>query len=262
MHSNGTATRMWALHGPTLTIDVAELVLGGTGKVTVPVPSFVIQHPRGLVLFDTGFAPDALDDPRSYYPAVADIVTINIEEQQLLVNQLDAIGFSARDVTHVVVSHAHYDHTGGLYLFPQAKFYIGTGDLQYAFWPSAAETVVFRRDDLDKTRGFDWHQVPGDLDLFGDGSVVLLHMPGHTPGNKSLLVRLPSRTFLLAGDTVHLRAALNGPVPTPWDYSTSDARTSIDRLITVRDSLQAELWISHDPEDGALYKYSPPSVFE
>ncbi|MEN2738664.1 N-acyl homoserine lactonase family protein [Microbacterium sp. X-17] len=251
-----TATRIWGLHGPTITLDLGELVVGGSGEITIPVPSFVIEHPRGIVLFDTGFTPEAFGDPMSVYSLLVDVVTIRITESQLLVNQLEAIGFSPTQVTHVVVSHAHQDHTGGLFLFPDAKFYIGAGDLQYAFWPNASDEGIIRRPDLEKTRGFAWHQVPGDLDLFGDGSVVILDMPGHTPGNKSLLVRLPDRTMILAGDTVHVRSALETGMPTPYDYSSKDARLSIERLVMLRDAHDAEVWVNHDPADGEHFGFA------
>ena len=65
---------------------------------------------------------------------------------------------------------------------------------------------MFRREDLDPTRSFDWRFFSGDFDLFGDGSIVILHMPGHTPATRSVLVRLANHTFLLAIDTAHLRS--------------------------------------------------------
>lgn len=86
-----------------------------------------------------------------------------------------------------------------------------------------AASVSFRTADVEATRGFAWNEVNGDLDLFGDGSMIFLSMPGHTPGNRSVQVRLPNRTVLLTGDTVHLRSAMEGDLPMASDYSTCRA---------------------------------------
>ncbi|MEX5634024.1 N-acyl homoserine lactonase family protein [Parafrankia sp. FMc2] len=257
MISPGNATKMWALHGPTMTLDAGIVMVGGAGTVTIPDPCYVIRHPRGLVLFDTGLAPEAQQDPVAVYGDLALHVGMNFPEDQKLDNQLAAIGFGLRDITHVVCSHTHLDHTGGLHLFPHAKFYAGAGDLRYAFWPDALDAGLYRRHDLEATRGFDWTHVHSDLDLFGDGSIVILHMPGHTPGNLSLLVRLTGTTFLLTADTVHLRASLDNIVPAPADYNSYDAKRSIERLAHLRDSLDATVWIGHDPEDAKDFSFAP-----
>jgi len=91
--------------------------------------------------------------------------------------------------------------------------------------------------------------VVGDYDLFGDGSIVMLSLPGHTPGNAGLLVQLPGETIILTGDTVHLRANIEWTMPMGGDHNTSDATNSIRRLQQLRDSFDAKVWIAHDPED-------------
>ncbi|MGH6644243.1 MAG: N-acyl homoserine lactonase family protein, partial [Bradyrhizobium sp.] len=166
------------------------------------------------------------------------------------------LGYAPSDVTHVIMSHAHWDHTGGMYLFPHARFFIGEGELQYAYWPLPA-APLFRREDLEPTRGFDWTFFTGDLDLFADGSIVILHMPGHTPGNSSVLVRLKHHSFLLAIDTAHLRSGYAGDRPMPSDWNTLLAVQSIRRLKQLADSTQATVWISHDPDDWAQFRHAP-----
>ncbi len=249
----GEATRLWALDGATFTLDSGLLVVGVEGTVTIPVPTFLIEHPRGLVLLDTGIVPAAADDPRSIYGELADEIQIAFTPEQRVDRQIEALGFRTADVTHVLVSHSHFDHTGGLHLFPQAQFYIGAGDLPYAFWPMPAASVFFRTADVEATRGFAWNEVNGDLDLFGDGSIIFLSMPGHTPGNRSVQVRLRNRTVLLTGDTVHLRSAMEGDLPMASDYNTLQSVQSVRRLRQLQHSLDAELWIAHDPQDWQQY---------
>lgn len=247
------ATRLWALDGATFTVDTGLLVVNGSGEITIPVPTFLIEHPRGLVLFDTGVVPHASVDPEGVYGELAEHINIAFTPEQRVDRQIESLGFKTEDVTHVVVSHAHFDHTGGLYLFPNAKFFIGAADLPYAYWPMPAAQAFFRTADFDPTRAFRWNQIDGDHDLFGDGSITVLSMPGHTPGNSSLMVRLPSQTFMLTGDTVHVRAALENELPMASDFSTKQSVDSIRRLAQLSEANDAELWIAHDPEDWAKY---------
>lgn len=249
----GEATRLWALDGATFTLDSGILVVHAEGEVTIPVPTFLIEHPKGLVLFDTGIVPEAADDPRAVYGDQADHIQIAFTQEQRVDRQIEAAGFRVDQVTHVLVSHSHFDHTGGLHLFPNAQFYIGAGDLQYAFWPMPAASAYFRPPDIEATRAFAWNQILGDFDLFGDGSIIFLDMPGHTPGNRSLQVRLPHRTVLLTGDTVHLRSALEEEVPMGSDYNTLQAVQSVRRLRQLQSSLDAQVWIAHDPEDWQMF---------
>lgn len=251
--ATGTIKRLWALDGATLTLDSGLLVLGAAGEVTIPVPTFLIEHDRGLVLFDTGIVPEASVDPDGVYGELAEHVGLRFTPEQRVDRQIEGLGYKTSDVTHVVLSHAHFDHSGGMYLFPQAKFYIGAADLPYAFWPHPAASVFFRRPDIEATRSFDWHPLAGDHDLFGDGSITVLAMPGHTPGNSSLLVRLPDRYFMLTADTVHLRSALTDTLPMGSDYNTRESVESIRRLRQLSESHDAHIWIAHDPEDWKAF---------
>lgn len=234
-------------------MDAGALVAGATGAVTFPVPSFLIEHPRGLVLFDTGIATAAADDPRAVFGDMAEATDLTFTSEQRVDRQIEALGYRTADVTDVLVSHSHFDHTGGLHLFPEAAFHIGRGDLEYARAPRPEAAHYFRPDDLDPTRDFRWNEVSGDFDLFGDGTVVLVHMPGHTPGNASLLLRLPNRNVLLTGDTVHLRSALTDELPMPSDHDVDRAVRSVARLKKLARDLDAMTWIAHDPEDWAEF---------
>lgn len=252
--TTATATRLWALEGPTFTLGADFLVLHEPGVVTIPVPCFLIEHPRGLVLFDTGIIMEASEDPLSVYsPQTLAFNNLAYSPEQRVDRQIEALGFSVTDVTHVVVSHLHDDHTGGLKLFPHADIYIGAGELPHAYWPHPPQRNLFRYRDIDPTRGFNWHELADDHDLFGDGSIVVLRLPGHTPGSSGLLVRLPSRNLILTGDAVHLRAAIEKTMPMGGDWNTSESVRSIRRMVQLSKSIPAEIWIGHDPQDWAHY---------
>lgn len=257
--SLGVARRMWALDSPTLTVDASTLMYGLSGTLTIPMAAFLIEHPRGLVLFDTGPAPEAIDDPASVYGTeMAEALGISGTREQRIDNQIRALGYRTKDITHVIASHLHFDHSGGLHLFPDATFYIGEGEFPFAHFPEPIGAFCYMPDQLSRIRGFAWREVPGtDLDLFGDGSMVILFMPGHTPGELSLKVRLASRTFILAGDAVHLRAALEQEYHFPIDADTKQATRTLRRLKRLRESEQATVWISHDPDDWAEFERAP-----
>lgn len=248
-----TANRMWVLAGATMTLDKGIMVVGASGEVTIPTPSFLVEHPRGLVLFDTGLSPEAVADPEGVYGPLAAAVGLHFTEELQLEAQLADAGFKTSDVTHVVISHSHFDHIGALKLFPEAKIFIGAEDLAYPYWPLPAASVYYRTADLDVCRSFDWQPLDRDHDLFGDGSIRILRLPGHTPGSTGSVVRLPDRTYVLTGDAVHLREALAEDLPMGGDWSTLDSVRSLRRLKQVAAANDARVWILHDPDDWTEY---------
>ena len=259
MHHLGTATRLWALDSPTFTVPASMVMAGLEGEITIPTPAYLIEHPRGLILFDTGIVPDAIEDPHAVYGGLADLLGLNGTPDQRLDRQIEALGYRLSDVTHVVASHLHSDHSGGLYLFPEAKLYAGLGELPHAHWPTVTP-YAFHPADFEDIPQRRWTEIPGcDIDLFGDGSITILFTPGHTPGELSLVVRLPSRNFVLTGDTVHIRAALEDETPYPADTDAIAAVQSLRRLKLIRDTADATVWITHDPEDWAEYDHAPHS---
>ncbi|NMO03083.1 N-acyl homoserine lactonase family protein [Gordonia sp. TBRC 11910] len=246
-----TARRLIPLAGASITLDSGLITMGTHGPLTVPIPTFLIEHDRGLVLFDTGLVPDAWNDPRSVYGDLVDIFSLDCPPENTLENQIVAAGYQLSDVTHVVISHSHFDHTGGMYLFPNAEFYMSEVDIRYAFWPDPPFRGFYRPADFEPTRDFSWNPLREDLDLFGDGSLVLYQTPGHTPGEISLLVGLESQKFLITGDTVHLRSGVAYECPCPVDYNGHQAIESIQRIKQLASSQQARIWVLHDPEDWA-----------
>jgi glyoxylase-like metal-dependent hydrolase (beta-lactamase superfamily II) len=120
-------------------------MVGGQGQVPVPVPNFLIEHPRGLVLFDTGLVPETATDPQGIYGPVADDAGIAMTPDQQVDSQARALGYRTDDVAHVLVSHSHFDRTGGVPLFPGAELYSGRGELPDAYWPMWSGSPTTRR---------------------------------------------------------------------------------------------------------------------
>jgi glyoxylase-like metal-dependent hydrolase (beta-lactamase superfamily II) len=263
---SATAQKLWALPGALLTTRAPELRAGtvqrGERAIQIPCPSFLIQHERGLVLFDTGVSPKGIADPGAYYGELAARLNLQFTPDLAVDAQLGGLGYRPAQVRFVIPSHLHFDHAGGLYLFPDATFLLGAGEMPYAYWPPPSQRATFVLEDLVPIRGFHWVELPGDHDLFGDGSVAILRTPGHTPGEVSLLVRLPNRTVILTGDTCHYGLELEHGMTVAGMVSADEwqASASIRRLQLIRDGLGAEVWINHDPEHWAQRPHAPEAI--
>jgi N-acyl homoserine lactone hydrolase len=255
--SRATANKLIALTGATISMMESQLMMGGRDVVLdIPIPSFLVEHPKGLVLFDTGCNPQVVVDPEGYWGrATKFLKNIRFTREQVVDEQVKLHGYKPSDVKYVVASHLHLDHSGGLALFPQAQFLIMKGELPYAYWPDRKARNGFILNDLLPTRGFDWKELTGDTDIFGDGSLTVLKTTGHTPGECSLLVRLKNESIVLTGDTIHVRPQLDSLAAMDSDYDQADASASIKRLKDMKERGEARLWISHAPEDWVEYPH-------
>lgn len=196
-----------------------------------PVNVYVIEHRDGLVLFDTGQDRASVTYP-GYFPSgllmgpLYRMSRFDMAANQILSALLDGIGYSARDVSKVVLSHLHGDHIGGLREVSQAELLVSRAEWETlsGSWPELAG-VMRRHIELP---GLRWRQIelapihdpalaPFDMghDLFGDGSLVLVPTPGHTVGSMSLIVRRAARpTLALVGDlTYDVRLLERSDVP-------------------------------------------------
>jgi N-acyl homoserine lactone hydrolase len=252
--AEGRANKVWGLDGAVATVEASALVVGQTGQVRIPFPTFLVEHPRGLVLVDTGLAPEAVGRPNAFYGAMAAAVDFRFEREHCVDRQILMRGYRVEDVTDVVITHAHIDHTGGIRMFPHARLHIGALDLAYALHPAPEDTLLYRADDFTPTLAQGWNTVRRDHDLLGDGAIVLLQMPGHTPGNLSVLVRLADRTVLLSGDTVHLQVALDDELYMHGDFDEPAAVTSVRRLKEIARAEDAVVWIAHDPQQWERFR--------
>lgn len=248
-----TVRRVWALDAPELTVDCGVLMLGTGGENdTIPAPAFLIEHDEGLMLFDTSLATAGAGDPAAAYGELAAAFAIEFPEQYRLDRQIEALGYKTTDVRRIVLSHMHFDHTGGLDLFPHAQGFIGAGELRYARTPRTLDAPFFRAEDIEAAGRIAWNEVPAgyDHDVFGDGSVVLLSLHGHTPGTLGLKLRLPDEsTLVLSSDAAHKRASVDLSIGMPFDVDSVNKHSSLQKLKLLTTQPGTTVWISHDPHD-------------
>jgi len=256
--------KMWQLSVGAIELDkgfMTAMVDVGT-KIKIPVPAYVIQHPRGLVLFDTGMNQATADGNCANYWGQGLCGAFNSIQgrDEVIDRQLKSIGFSAEDVKYVVYSHFHLDHAGNIKMFPNARHVVQKAELRAAWWPEKFQRAAYVLKDFDTTRDYDFIQVEGDFDLFGDGTLVLLDTQGHTQGHQSLQVTLKNTgTVLLAADAIYTAENEAGVIP-GITWNTNASMRAIDRLKQIRDARQGQIWYSHDAAQHAAN--AKTSVFD
>jgi len=175
--------------------------------VQLPVSCFLLRHGQGNVLFDTGCHPAVADNPEDHWGGMARAMKPIFEADQTLIAELEKIGITPSDIDVVVNSHLHTDHCGCNAFFKNATFIAHARELETARDP-AMEGLGYFRNDWDQPMGVD--AIESERDLFGDGRVVIVPLPGHTPGHVGALAGLErSGTFLLAADALPMREVLD-----------------------------------------------------
>jgi glyoxylase-like metal-dependent hydrolase (beta-lactamase superfamily II) len=221
---------------------------GAHGKLRVPVPVFLIDHPKGRVLFDTGLHPDVQHDPRGRLGVLAGVFPAEFHPGDEVVARLAVRDVSADRVDCVILSHLHFDHAGGLATLPNARVVVQRREWAAGHDPDLAAALSFAAHDFD--HGHDVQLVDGEHDLFGDGRVVCLPTHGHTPGHQSLRVRLDGGEVVLTADACYLRRTLEEEHLPPQPYDRDAMLASIRRLRALRDA-GARVVLGHDADAWA-----------
>jgi len=204
----------------------------GFKSVRFPILSVLIERDHDLVLFDTGIGTRINEEmrPPIYWGNLffhRCVMRTQFDPQRdALVYQLPKLGFKPEDVKNVIVSHLHWDHAGGMRDFPQAHFFVGRREWNFAsglsgvpLFKNAFIKEQFSGAGLDIELIETDHRKPfknfqASYDLFGDGSMVLVDMPGHSSGLMGLYVTMPSgRRFLFSADTFYFPEGLEQRMP-------------------------------------------------
>lgn len=219
---------------------------------TMSVPCFLIRHPKGILLWETGLGDAIADRPNGidFAPGIHGSVRVN------LVDQLKALGLKLSDIDYLAFSHWHIDHTGNAHLFGNATWILQRRELAAATGPtpppfeSLAAVSAYRNARI--------RLVDGDTDVFGDGSVRLLLLPGHTPGHQALQLRLPhAGVVLLSGDLYHSREARRLRRVPKVNVDRAATLASMERFEAIAARTHARVVIQHDPRDVALLPHFP-----
>jgi len=172
-----------------------------------PVSSALMRHRQGNVLFDTGCHPSVVEHGEERWGSLMKVMTPLMRAEDTLLPNLACVGVNPDDIDVVVNSHFHPDHCGCNQFFKNATIMVHAREIEAASAP-AAETAGYLRADWDHGQRTD--AVNSDRDVFGDGRLVLIPLPGHTPGTMGATVNLDrDGSFLLVSDAVSLRENLD-----------------------------------------------------
>jgi N-acyl homoserine lactone hydrolase len=195
---------------------------------------YLVKHDGDYLLWDTGHAMTA--------PNVAPKVSV--------VDQLAQLGLKPEQIKYVGISHYHADHTGQVASFPGATLLIGAREWDAITAPKPAEGVNYKPFEHWAKGEGKLEALAVDKDVFGDGTVIVLRTPGHTPGHQSLLVKLPQMgPVMITGDAVHFRENWDSDGVPVFNYDRAQTVASIERLKKITANLKATVIIQHDKRD-------------
>ncbi|MBT6095998.1 MAG: N-acyl homoserine lactonase family protein [Rhodospirillaceae bacterium] len=225
--SSVTQLNCGRLHG-----DIAMFEAGTEGRVTLPVSTWLVRHPKGTVLFDCGM-PASFVGRTERTDKVSTFLEIECSAGDTVGEQLQAHDQDPGRVDFVVVSHLHFDHVGGLAMIPNATLVIQRSEWDAGMSEEGASR--YTREDFDL--GHKLKLLDGEYDIFGDDSVVCIPTPGHTVGHQSLRVRHTSgRQVVLTSDCCYFARTLDdGALPT-FGHDLDQQRDSLAQLRKLRDA--------------------------
>lgn len=202
---------------------------------------YVISHPKGNLMWDAGLPeqlviPEPYDEPSGVY---------RIQRPDSLVNQLKSIGLKIDDFQYFAMSHSHFDHTGHANYMKNATWIVQENEYNSVLGDGLAQkdaSVVA----LKKVK-----KITGDYDIFGDGTVVIKYMPGHTIGHQVLYVEVSGleKPILLTGDLYHFEENRKNKGVPSFNYNVKQTLESMEKFEAFAKEKNAEVIIQHSPED-------------
>lgn len=224
--------------------DLAMLMTGGEGRVRLPIPSVVIEHPKGVAVFDTGLHASLAHDTARLRSS-ADLFDVTMAPSDALGPQLQALDVDPSAVRFLINSHLHFDHCGGNEAVPNATLLI-----QRPEWDAGHVDKLIARDVYNPA-DFDFGQqtelLAGEHDVFGDGSVRCVPTYGHTAGHQSLVVRTDRHEYVFCGDTCYFKRTLEENLLPSFGYNLEAQAKTLDWLRSAQRA-GAQLVFGHDAE--------------
>lgn len=226
----------------------------GVAKSLV-VPCYLIRHPKGDLIWDTGVPQSLADKPAS--AAGGETITV----ARKLTDQLKELGLTPADIEFVSVSHSHFDHIGNAGLFAASTWIVDPKERAHAFRPAARADAGFAA--YSALEGAKTIEIKGDgpYDVFGDGSVTVVPAHGHTPGHTVLMVRLAKAgPVILTGDLWHIAESRpNRRVPR-FNFDRAETLKTMDKVEALARETKARVVLEHVPEDFAAMPKFPQAL--
>jgi N-acyl homoserine lactone hydrolase len=261
--------RLYSFTSGALTVP-KSLLQGGAPStpLQVPVGFFVIRHPKGNVLFDTGNNDRIITEPGYWGAFIQGLNPVRTADVAIDV-QLGKIGLRPDDIAYVVVGHMHLDHGGNVGKFPNSTLVVQKDEIRNAFWPEPGTGGPYIPGDFMMLRadpGSAWPnrykmiQLEGDLDIFTGNSVVVKRWVGHTPGSQMMIVRLPrTGTVILTSDNVYFRENVTKNLlpDVSLAYSPTGIMNGYQWIREMQAREKADFFTAHDADAFKAMKKAP-----
>lgn len=257
----GVAERLYRLDcGHSLANDESVWTPGKNVGRSIEFSStcWLIKHGDAWLLWDTGVPESTLNDPKGW-STLPKLIVYHLDKS--LTSQLAEIGLKPGDITYVAISHTHGDHIGNVDLFPDATVLIQRAEYNWIHSSNGPneninQLMALARKLLGTPKKL--QLLDGDTDVFGDGSVVLISTPGHTPGSQSLLVHLKKSGFIiLSGDVAHSAENLQNDVVPALNTDRAQSIASMDEIKRLIATYKATIFINHDKQQTDTLKLLP-----
>jgi N-acyl homoserine lactone hydrolase len=258
---SGVADRLYRIDcGHSLANDESVWTPGQNIGKSIEFSStcYLIRHGGSSLMWDTGVPEATIGDPKGW-STLPKLIVYHLD--RTITSQLAEIGLKTSDIDYVAISHTHGDHIGNVKLFPDATVllqraeydWINSGPLTD---PNLNQLVILARQLMDHPKNL--KLIDGDLDVFGDGSVILISTPGHTPGSQSLMVHLANSGYIvLSGDVVHLQENFEKNIVPALNVDKAQSLASMQRVRDIMQNYNAKLFINHDKAQADRLKMIP-----
>jgi N-acyl homoserine lactone hydrolase len=238
--------------------DFGRLMEGGEGRIRLPIPAYLIEHPRGTALFDSGMHKDCQLDPAARVGSrLAGLFAFDFRPGEEIAARLTKLDRDPAKIDLIINSHFHFDHCGGNAQIPNATMIVQRREWDAGMDPDRAAKSGFDARDFDL--GHKLRLVDGEHDVFGDGSVVCLPTHGHTPGHQSLRLRMPGRDIILAADACYFCRTLRERRLPRFVHDREAMYQSLDRLAAL-EAAGARIFFGHDPEFWQTVPQAPAAL--
>ncbi|KZS39601.1 MBL fold metallo-hydrolase [Aquimarina aggregata] len=206
---------------------------------------YVVSHPKGNLMWDAGLPetliglPEPFTDPSGAF---------TVSRKDSVVNQLKSIGMTVQDIKYIALSHTHFDHTGHANTFKNSTWLVQKTEYDSITSPTSQKINADNYNaikELTTTK-----KLNGDFDVFGDGSVVIKSMPGHTPGHQVLYLDLAEHgPLLLSGDLYHLYENREHKRIPIFNFDVDQTLESMDKFEAFAEENKAKVYLQHQKED-------------